>query len=361
MKKRPLVIWLVGLGLIVSPLYYYFEKSFLARIPWTQAAAIVSAMSIAKLIGIVLGPIVGALLLRMRPISWYAIIGYAIYTIGANVALVATHHMRAWVFAVNVPTALVVILYFVRREVMSPYFNPRLRWWESDRVALKAKAEVTLDDGRTIDAETLDISPTGVFLVTDETIAAGQAMDVTIAIGKEATKARARAVWTSDGARRPAGVGARFDERSSRTIEAALARIAPRAAPRHSFTLEVDLVRGGGAKETFSCKTFDISEGGCFLVTDRTFDVGERIDLTLHMLDEPVTVRGEIVWRSDGEQAPPGIGVRFTRRSRLLGEQLRNLHGGKGAPAKSVPPAGMESAGKVVEGELEHGAKQLHK
>jgi len=342
MKKRPIAIWLVGLGLILSPLYYYFEKSFIAQIPWTDVAAIIRAMSTAKLIGIVLGPIVGALVLRVRPISWYAIIGYALYTIGANIALVAAGHMRLWVFAFNVPTALIVILYFVRREVMTPYFNPRLRWWESDRVQLKTKADIERRDGTAIAAETLDISPTGVFLVTSETVAAGESMDVTIAIGKESIKARARAVWTSDGSRRPRGIGARFDEPSSRVIKAALATIVPRAVPRLPFKLDVDIVRSGGEKQALSCKTFDVSEAGCFLVTDRAFSAGESVELTLHMIDEPVTLRGVIVWQSDGRQAPRGIGVRFDRRSDVLAAQLGRLRAGEGTAAATVPPPAMD-------------------
>lgn len=342
MKKRPIAIWLVGLGLILSPIYYYFEKSFIAQIPWTDVAAMIRAMSIAKLIGIGLGPIVGGLVLRMRPISWYAIIGYALYTVGANIALVAAGHMRLWVFAFNVPTALIVILYFVRREVMSPYFNPRLRWWESDRVQLKTRADIQRGDGSAATAETLDISPTGVFLVTGEAVAVGESMDLTIAIGKESIRARARAVWTSDGSRRPRGIGARFEEPSGRIIKAALAKIAPRAVPRLPFKLDVDIVRSGGEKEAISCKTFDVSEAGCFLVTERAFTVGERIELTLHMTDEPVTVSGVIVWQSDGQQAPRGIGVRFDRRSAVLAVQLRRLHVGEGTPGGTVPPPAMD-------------------
>ena len=344
MKKRPIVIWLVGLGLIASPLYYYFEKSLLANLAWSDPGSVFGAMSIAKLLGIVLGPIVGVLVLRMRPISWYAIMGYAVYTVGANLALVLAGHMRAWIFALNVPTALLVILYFVRREVMSPYFNPRLRWWESDRVALKTTASFEIADQGSVVAETLDISPTGVFLLTDETIEAGEAMELTIAIGKESIKARARAVWTSDGTRRPRGIGARFDEPSSRVIKAALANLAPRAAPRHPFKLDVDILRTGGKKEAVTCKTFDVSEAGCFLVTDRSFTVGESIDLTLHMIDEPVRTRGQIVWQSDGQHAPRGIGVRFDRRSEALGEQLSQLRAGKGPPAPTLPPPPMEHA-----------------
>src|SRR5207248_5299840 len=44
MRKRPLILWLIGLGLIASPVYYYVEKVFVAQIPWTDVGAVFAAM-----------------------------------------------------------------------------------------------------------------------------------------------------------------------------------------------------------------------------------------------------------------------------------------------------------------------------
>lgn len=345
MKKRPIAIWLVGLGLILSPIYYYFEKVFVARLDWTDPISVFSAMSIAKLIGIAIGPVVGALVLRVRPVSWYAIIGYAIYTIGANTAILLAGHMRVWVFALNVPTALLVILYFVRREVMSPYFNPRLRWWESDRIAVRAATDVALQNGETVRGETLDISPTGLFLATDTELPIGESFEVSLDVGKETVKARARTVWQSDGTRRPRGVGARFDEPSSHLIRAALKKLSDREFPRLPFKLFVDVKRDKGERAEISGRTFDVSEGGCFLVTDVAFAMGESIELTLHLIDEPVVVSGDVVWISDGRRIPRGVGVRFRGRPSALAEQLKRMQPGVGdAPAAGdslrPPPGG---------------------
>ncbi len=335
MKKRPLVLWLIALTLMASPIYYYIEKSRLDHLALGEPSAIFGAMSTIKLIGVVLGPIVGWLVLTVRPISWYAIIVFSIYTLVANTALLVEGRMRTWVFLLNVPTALFVILYFVRREVMSPYFNPRLRWWESDRVDMKAKAEIVVAGKPAIAAETLNISPSGAFLVTDNPPPVGTEFEVSITLGKESIKARASSVWTSDGKGRPMGTGARFDAPSSKLIRAALADVQPRRQPRHAFRLEVDIE----GRDSVSCKTFDVNDAGCFLVTEAKFGVGEKLSMTLHMIESPVKVEGEVVWVSDGTSGRPrGIGVRFSRAAPALREQLGALVEREGTPAPTVPP-----------------------
>jgi hypothetical protein len=348
MKKRPLVLWVIALALMASPLYYYVEKARLDHIGLGEPGAIFGAMSTIKLIGVVLGPIVGWLVLTVRPISWYAIIVFSVYTLVANTTLLVEGRMRFWVYLLNVPTALFVILYFVRREVMSPYFNPRLRWWESDRLDVKAKAEIVVEGEDAVVAETLNISPTGAFLVTETPPPVGTEFDVSITIGKESIKARASSVWTSDGKQRPRGTGARFDAPSSKLIKAALANVQPRRQPRHAFRLEVDIE----GRDSVTCKTFDVNDAGCFLVTDAKFRVGEKLAMTLHMIDSPVQVEGEVVWVSDGKGGrPPGIGIRFARSTPELRAQLGSLIAREGTPAPSVPPPPKDADADAGEGE----------
>lgn len=325
MKKRPLAIWLIGVALMLSPIYYYFEKSVLAHLPWTEPRLIVAAISLPKLLGIILGPIVGVLVLLVRPISWYAIVGYAVYVTAVNASLLARAHMRAWVFALNLPIAAAVLLYFVRREVMSPYFNPRLRWWESDRVRYRVRAELrTAGAAEHAVGETVDISGTGVYIATDAAIDSGAQVDVRLCFPGSPVDARATVVRVQRDGKRPAGVAMRFDDASATQVRATLNTVAQRTEERVPFELEVD-VRG---RETIHCKTFDLSALGCFLVTDQRFATGESVSLTLHLVDEAVDAVGTVVWVSDGTRLPRGAGIRFGERSRAIARQLSSMRAG---------------------------------
>jgi len=336
MIKRPWVIWLVGLALILSPFYYYAERAMATQQAWTDPQAILARSSMFRVVAAVLGPIVGVLVLMVRRISWYAIIGYSAYVIAANIVLMRAHHARPTLVAVFVPLAVLIIVYFASREIRSPYFNPRLRWWVTDRERFKLRAEIDADPA--IVAETLDISGTGVFLVTDHGMRPGSTFALKLFFEDAALTTHASVVWASDGKRRPRGIGAKFDDESARAVQAKLERVLKRVEERVPFTLLVDIA----GKASLTCETFDISARGCFLMTDRVFAPGETLAMTLHMVDDSVAVEGTVVRYSDGSQGPRGVGVRFDSRSRKLELLLREIRRSAASASATTEPVPAE-------------------
>ena len=60
------------------------------------------------------------------------------------------------------------VVLFTRREIIEPYFNPRVRWWErSKRVGTRLAAQVEFD-GKKVSGEVLDLSGSGCFFSTAE-------------------------------------------------------------------------------------------------------------------------------------------------------------------------------------------------
>jgi hypothetical protein len=72
------------------------------------------------------------------------------------------------VFAAMAVATLVTAAFLYSREFRKPYFNPRLRWWETEP-RYQARLPVTLEsrDGRTHSGEILDVSRSGLFLALD--------------------------------------------------------------------------------------------------------------------------------------------------------------------------------------------------
>ena len=332
--RRPLLLWLIGIGLILSPIYYYFEGALSAGLAWTDPRAVIASIPYVKLGGALFGPPVGVLVLRVRRSSWYAILGYASYTVMTNVALLAAGRVRPTLFAIFVPTGLLCILYFARRTIMSPFFNPRLRGWESDRVRFRAPAEIELD-GETLSGKLWDVSRTGFYVELEHDIPRGTAFTCRVEIepGKP-LELLARSVWSSPGKDdRPRGVGAELDVPSAAAVAASLGRVLRRAAPRLPFKLHVDIA----GHDEIACDTFDVSRLGCFLVSDLAVTVGQRLEMTLH-LPEPVAVAGEVVRVSAG--SPRGFGVRFERTPLRLRAALRHFHA---AQAEAGLPTGSDA------------------
>ncbi len=83
-------------------------------------------------------------------------------------------------------------------------------------------------------------------------------------------------------------------------------RSSPRPQASHPVTLHL---KSGREIVAF---TRDVSHGGLFVVTDRTFEMGECLDISLSSPStwEPLRLRAEVCRVvSDGNE--PGIGLRF--------------------------------------------------
>lgn len=322
MLRRPLTLWLIGIGLLLTPLYYYFEHALYGGVPWHRPLEVLGGIPYLKLGAAAFAVPVGALVLMVRPAGFYGILGYALYTGSVNAFYFFEQQIAAPLFVLFLPTGFFLVLYFARREIMSPFFNPRLRRWEIDRIRCRAPAELRLD-GETVSANTWDIGSSGIYLELDRELAPGTRILLALRLGEAPpVAAEAEVVWSSAGiGDRPRGVGVKLSAASARAVTARLNEVDARAAPRLPFKLKADIV----GHESVECETFDISHTGCFLVTDRTFTVGETLRMTFH-LERPIDVEGQVVRVSSAPQSPRGIGVRFDRASSQLRAAIRELH-----------------------------------
>lgn len=218
MKKRPTILWAVGLGLILSPFYYYVAEAYAAQKHLAQFREILGYIHPVKLVAMILGPIVGWATIRVRPSSWYAILGFCLYTIAANFYLQRAYSLSLGKVALFNLSGIICALYFVRREIKSPYFNPRLRWWE---VAKRYQIRIGVDvKGRaSFSTETYDISESGCFLVTEEPFTLGETVEFSLNFGGDRLELKGKIVWHSEGRGRvPAGIGIKFDWDSRRNF-----------------------------------------------------------------------------------------------------------------------------------------------
>ena len=87
-----------------------------------------------------------------------------------------------------------------------------------------------------------------------------------------------------------------------------------RTAPRGPIRLRVDYER---MKAFFADYTKNISKGGTFIRTDKPLDIDTEFvfALTVPQLDEPMRLRGRVIWTTPLEKAtedsPAGMGIRF--------------------------------------------------
>lgn len=117
------------------------------------------------------------------------------------------------------------------------------------------------------------------------------------------------------------------------------ASINRRRAPRTQLLLKVEYDTAGDLLADYLT---DLSSGGLFIRTSRSFDIGEEIDFALSFpgLLEPMQVSGIVRWRREsGEKngKVPGVGVEFVFPDSSYREDLESLLSRLDAEAKPAP------------------------
>lgn len=171
MKKKPLIFSILAILLLIEPLvkllYFRLETGFdLTRI----LENILSEDSMLNIFEFwIVYPLAGLCLFRIRKVTYFlflAIQAYSIYTILSYEPYTWPYYSQSpfiynyFLLIMNVA----IIIYFLLPRVRRPFFDQRVRWWET-----KARYNIHLPcqlifTNRNLEAEILNISQTGVFV-----------------------------------------------------------------------------------------------------------------------------------------------------------------------------------------------------
>ena len=210
LKHRPLFIWVVGLALLLSPLFYYFQEGINEHADLLDRPDLIAIkMGPIKLIGVVLAPVVGTLVLSMRPTGWFAVMLYAVYTLAANALLYSKGQLEMSMLLLFNATGFAAVVYFARREIMSPYFNPRIPGWErAPRFPFTLVVEIPGKQD-TI-CKTFDINMSGCFLTTSNDFTVGEKFTMKLNVADKPVTMSGRVMWIREPGHPVPGVGVKF-------------------------------------------------------------------------------------------------------------------------------------------------------
>ncbi|MDG2199488.1 MAG: PilZ domain-containing protein [SAR324 cluster bacterium] len=317
--KKPLIIQLVGWALIFAPIGYYITTALQWQ-NWSVVVLIEQLLALPhgplKLLVILSSPLVGLAVHSVKAIGWISFMLYCGATIFVNFYIAYSSEVVTNFSAslYSLTGALAILVYLVRKEIMAPYFNPKMRWWESaERFPFKLDVLLKSERGEEkISSRTFDISVSGCFLTTDLEYQTGQKIDLNIKL-IDPVDLQAEVVWVCPGNENvPKGIGIRFIS-NLKEITTQVDRFKEKysKAERFPFQLDAEIQQSGGT-EQINAKTFDISVSGCFLITDHPYEAGQQLELNLKLL-EPINLTAQVIWISAGDaKIPQGIGVKFT-------------------------------------------------
>jgi hypothetical protein len=165
MKERPLIIRILSAIYMVAPLTNLIFFSIYTGLPLFGPSSFIQYLSIHDKLILWLFPLIGIGLYQVHLWGWIVFMAATATIIGFNIYSSLTTHTYSAMTRIffNASMGMVTFLVF-RKHIRAPYFNPRLRWWESDP-RYRVHFGCTIADSCNFDtAEVVDISKSGIHI-----------------------------------------------------------------------------------------------------------------------------------------------------------------------------------------------------
>ena len=167
MKKRPPSIIIIALIYFLEPVGNILQAALVNDMPVYGESGILSHLVWTDWVILSLFPVTGVGIYMVRRWGWYLFVSFSVTLIVYNVYVYSinpNYELETVLLFIGVVTFMSA--FFLRKHVYAPYFNPRLRWWESAaRFRVGLETQILTDQGAQT-CTTVDISETGCFLST---------------------------------------------------------------------------------------------------------------------------------------------------------------------------------------------------
>lgn len=185
MRHKPLIFQFLSVLFLLEPAIkiLYFKASTHFEFP-VILANVLSRNGVRDIFDFwMVFPIAGLLLWKLRTWTYFAFLGIMAYLIFS----ILTYEQYTWPYNSDSPLfyhyfiiglTLFVIVYFLIPDVRAPFFNRKLRWWESKpRYRTTIPARIS-GNKVTFQSEILNISQTGAFLKDNNHLSPGEVVSL---------------------------------------------------------------------------------------------------------------------------------------------------------------------------------------
>ncbi len=185
MPYKPWIIVFLSVVYFISPPIIIITTSYVSLVPLTGQDGIFSRLSLSDISILITYLAIGLCLLSMRKWGWWGFILLSLYLIGYNLLAYLKNPfyspLSLIIFTILLTTAAGLLF---RKELIAPYFNPRLRWWETDR-RYDLSFRCRINFGRdSLSVPVFDISRGGCFLAVDKPAPLSRILTLDISINR---------------------------------------------------------------------------------------------------------------------------------------------------------------------------------
>lgn len=181
MPRRPLIITLIALCYFLSPAVIVIQGSIMHHIPLWGQHSIFTRLFFTDIIILFVYPVGGFVIYAVKKWGWYIFLGCSLILISYNIVVyfLNPRYNLFILLLLNITLAIVAGIFF-RKHIIAPYFNPRLRWWETEaRYKIEINADIIVEHKK-LSGDILDISNTGYLIALDHDITPGKIYKVHI-------------------------------------------------------------------------------------------------------------------------------------------------------------------------------------
>jgi hypothetical protein len=211
MNKKPLVIIMFSIIYLFSPLFIILQAAFIHNIPILGFNNIFNFLLASDKLILLIYPVCAVSIFFVKKWGWYLFIVLSIVLIGYNIGvyLLNPRYNILMIIFYNVVLTCSAGVFF-RKNVIAPYFNPRLRWWENDEryhIDLFAEIHVLTEVDK---ADILDISVSGCFITPSVRLLLGEVYQITLNWIKKSILVKAKVMRISSAKEIYRGYGIMF-------------------------------------------------------------------------------------------------------------------------------------------------------
>jgi len=209
MKKKPLSIKFFAACFLIAPIFNILLLSWVNKWPLTGPRAVIERFSAYEQIILLFFPIVAVGIWRVAKWGYYLFMAFSIMIVAHNFYVLLSHKLySSYVVLLFQVTTFSVIGFFLQKHITAPYFNPKLRWWESPTRFKTLIAGSVQYLGKLHDVEVLDVSKGGCFVYCNKHLNLGDEIILEFTYNGNLFRSSGDIVWMSE--RAPTGFGIKF-------------------------------------------------------------------------------------------------------------------------------------------------------
>jgi hypothetical protein len=358
MTKRPLIISVIAGVYLLSPVLILVQAALMNRIPLIGFNSVFANLLPPDIAVLCLYLLCAVAIFRVKKWGWYVFILSSACLIGYNAAAIFLNPAYNVFLLILYNTALTAVAFvFFRKNVIAPYFNPDLRWWETERrYMLDIRMDIYLESGP-VSAGIMDISGTGCFILPATVLEVGRTYEGLLRFLGNFVSLGFRVVRKSRMAREKEGYGLQFVD-TGRLFHAGMRKVLARlersdarnrirdggAATASRYNVMIDLTVSGSQHEIHG-DLLNLSRQGCLILSESELAPVVPYDVKLVCLNRSVSLKGVIRWKT-GESHKKAYGFHFSGMDR---DVKKNLEGIITSLRKMGVPDRLKVAGNAPE------------